>query len=90
MQNTEIYVLMTETECELCVLTEGTARKLTSTAIITVDCRDLTKIGTNSKNRGTHIQSNARPFAAQFVVKVLPAWRIDTAVNPHSSELAHV
>lgn len=37
MQNTEIYVLITVTDCESCTLTEGTARKLMSTASITVD-----------------------------------------------------
>jgi hypothetical protein len=37
MQKMEIYVLMIVTEPESWILTEGTARKLMSTATITVD-----------------------------------------------------
>jgi hypothetical protein len=81
---------MIVTEPESWILTEGTARKLMSTATITVDWYYEVKKKPTSENRNTHIQCDTWPFTAQPGCKVLPARRVGSAFIPYSSEYSHM
>jgi hypothetical protein len=86
---------MIPTDCDVAMFTFGTARKLISTASMTVDfVRNKTRIKFFFVSKwdvdDTHVDCNSSPLRHEIFAKVFPPRRDDALIHPYSLEIVVV